>query len=86
MHEHIRKRCIRLGELLIETRETVRVLAKMTGYSKSTVHKDLTERLPTIHEGLAEQVKEILAYHKPYVIFAEERQRKTSGKKRASQE
>lgn len=64
MHEHIRKRCIRLGELLIETRETVRVLAKMTGYSKSTVHKDLTERLPTIHEGLADQVKEILAYHK----------------------
>ncbi|MEG0259725.1 MAG: sporulation transcriptional regulator SpoIIID [Lysinibacillus sp.] len=64
MHEHIRKRCIRLGELLIETRETVRVLAKMTGYSKSTVHKDLTERLPTVHEGLATQVKDILAYHK----------------------
>ena len=64
MHEHIRQRCLRLGELLVETRQTVRVLAKMTGYSKSTVHKDLTERLPTINETLANEAKEILAYHK----------------------
>ncbi|QCR31438.1 sporulation transcriptional regulator SpoIIID [Lysinibacillus sp. SGAir0095] len=64
MHEHIRHRCVRLGELLIETGETVRVLAKMTGYSKSTVHKDLTERLFLVNEKLANEVKEILAYHK----------------------
>ena len=64
MHEHIRHRCVRLGELLIETGETVRVLAKMTGYSKSTVHKDLTERLFLVNEQLANEVKEILAYHK----------------------
>ncbi|MDN4492126.1 sporulation transcriptional regulator SpoIIID [Ureibacillus aquaedulcis] len=64
MHEHIRQRCVRLGELLIETGETVRVLAKMTGYSKSTVHKDLTERLFLVNEQLANEVKEILAYHK----------------------
>lgn len=64
MHEHIRKRCIRLGELLVETRLTVRALAKMTGYSKSTVHKDLTERLPKMDEVLANEAKEILAYHK----------------------
>lgn len=64
MHEHIRQRCIRLGELLVETRQTVRVLAKMTGYSKSTVHKDLTERLPRMNEALAKEAKEILAYHK----------------------
>ncbi|RUL53183.1 MULTISPECIES: sporulation transcriptional regulator SpoIIID [Lysinibacillus] len=64
MHEHIRHRCVRLGELLIETGETVRVLAKMTGYSKSTVHKDLTERLFLVNEELANEVKEILAYHK----------------------
>ncbi|MDM5332362.1 sporulation transcriptional regulator SpoIIID [Ureibacillus composti] len=64
MHEHIRHRCVRLGELLLETGETVRVLAKMTGYSKSTVHKDLTERLFLVNETLANEVKEILAYHK----------------------
>lgn len=55
---------MRLGELLLETEVTVRVLAKVTGYSKSTVHKDLTERLPNVDVGLAEEVAKILAYHK----------------------
>lgn len=64
MHEHIRHRCVRLGELLLETGETVRAIAKVTGYSKSTVHKDLTERLVQVNEALAQEVKEVLAYHK----------------------
>ena len=64
VHEHIRHRCVRLGELLLETGETVRVLAKMTGYSKSTVHKDLTERLFLVNETLATEVKDVLTYHK----------------------
>lgn len=64
MHEHIRHRCVRLGELLIETGETVRALAKITGYSKSTVHKDLTERLVQVNESLANEVKEVLSYNK----------------------
>lgn len=64
MHEHIRHRCVRLGELLIETGETVRALAKMTGFSKSTVHKDLTERLRQVNEPLSIQVQQVLAYNK----------------------
>lgn len=64
MHEHIRQRCVRLGKLLLETGETVRALATKTGYSKSTVHKDLTERLLLVNESLAEEVKTILAYNK----------------------
>lgn len=55
---------MRLGELLLETEVTVRALAKATGYSKSTVHKDLTERLPHVDASLAEDVAKILAYHK----------------------
>lgn len=55
---------MRLGELLLETEVTVRALAKATGYSKSTVHKDLTERLPHVDALLAEDVAKILAYHK----------------------
>ncbi len=43
---------------------TVRALAKATGYSKSTVHKDLTERLSNVDASLAEEVAKILAYHK----------------------
>ncbi|KZE38415.1 stage III sporulation protein D [Bhargavaea cecembensis] len=64
MHEHIRRRCLKLGELLLETRATVRALARSTGYSKSTVHKDLTERLPNVDGELAREVAEVLAYHK----------------------
>lgn len=48
----------------METRKTVRVIAKEFGVSKSTVHKDLTERLPEVNAELAKQVKEILDYHK----------------------
>jgi len=55
---------VRLGELLLETEVTVRALAKATGYSKSTVHKDLTERLPDVDAALSEDVAKILAYHK----------------------
>jgi putative DeoR family transcriptional regulator (stage III sporulation protein D) len=43
---------------------TVRAVARNTGYSKSTVHKDLTERLRLVNETLANEVSEILAYHK----------------------
>lgn len=64
MHEPIRQRCIQLANLLIETNKTVRALAEQTGYSKSTIHKDLTERLPNISEQLAQQVKSILEEHK----------------------
>lgn len=64
MHEPIRQRCIQLANLLIETNKTVRALAEQTGYSKSTIHKDLTERLPNFSEQLAIQVKEILEQHK----------------------
>ena len=63
VHEKIRRRCIRLGHLLIETNMTVREIAKKTGYSKSTVHKDLTERLPKVDQELSENAAEILAYH-----------------------
>ncbi len=48
----------------METRKTVRTIAKEFGVSKSTVHKDLTERLPEINPDLANEVKEVLNYHK----------------------
>ncbi|MDY0323192.1 MAG: sporulation transcriptional regulator SpoIIID [Candidatus Carbobacillus sp.] len=64
MHEHIKERAIRIGLYLTETRQTVRTIAKVFNVSKSTVHKDLTERLPEIDQELAEAVREILEYHK----------------------
>lgn len=64
MHDYIKERTIRIGKYVVEERKTVRMIAKEFGVSKSTVHKDLTERLPEINIELALQVKEILEYHK----------------------
>ena len=64
VHDYIKERTIRIGNHVVETRSTVRMIAKEFGVSKSTVHKDLTERLPEINPELANEVKEILNYHK----------------------
>lgn len=64
MHDYIKERTLKIGRSLVETRNTVRAIAKEFGVSKSTVHKDLTERLPEINPELANQVKTILEYHK----------------------
>lgn len=64
VHDYIKERTIKIGRYIVETRKTVRTIAKEFGVSKSTVHKDLTERLPEINAELANEVKEILDYHK----------------------
>jgi putative DeoR family transcriptional regulator, stage III sporulation protein D len=64
VHDYIKERTLKIGNYIVETRKTVRVIAKEFGVSKSTVHKDLTERLPEINPDLANEVKDILEYHK----------------------
>jgi putative DeoR family transcriptional regulator (stage III sporulation protein D) len=64
VHDYIKERTLKIGEYIVETRNTVRTIAREFGVSKSTVHKDLTERLPEINPELASRVKEILEYHK----------------------
>ena len=64
MHDYIKERTVKIGNYVLETRKTVRLIAKEFGVSKSTVHKDLTERLPEINVGLAKKVKEVLEYNK----------------------
>ncbi|GEN44257.1 sporulation transcriptional regulator SpoIIID [Alkalibacillus haloalkaliphilus] len=64
MHDYIKERTIKIAEHLLDSRNTVRAIAKEFGVSKSTVHKDLTERLPDINPALAKEVKEVLDYHK----------------------
>ena len=58
------ERAIALGEYVVETGATVRRAAQQFGISKSTVHKDLTERLPRIHPGLYAAVKAVLDVNK----------------------
>jgi len=63
MREHIAARCIQLAEYILETKATVREAAKVFGISKSTVHKDVTERLEVLDRLLFEKVKEVLEYN-----------------------
>lgn len=58
------QRACDLALYLIENRTTVRAAAKQFGVSKSTVHKDLSERLPQYNRALYLQVKEILEENK----------------------
>lgn len=53
-----------IGEYILETRDTVRDTAERFGVSKSTVHKDVTERLPKVNPQLAEAVKNVLEFNK----------------------
>lgn len=54
------ERSIQLGEYLLEHRGTVRSTAKAFGLSKSTVHKDLSQRLPQANRALSREVQQIL--------------------------
>ncbi|MCI7498712.1 MAG: sporulation transcriptional regulator SpoIIID [Oscillospiraceae bacterium] len=53
-----------LGEYIIEKKSTVRAAAKAYGISKSTVHKDITEKLPHINSSLYKEVKKVLETNK----------------------
>ncbi|MBO7273264.1 MAG: sporulation transcriptional regulator SpoIIID [Clostridia bacterium] len=59
-----RERCVVLGEYLLEHAATVRGAAQVFGISKSTVHKDVTERLRHINNALYLQVQELLNKNK----------------------
>lgn len=64
MSETIEERACQLAVYMIETGATVRAAAKKFGISKSTVHKDLTTRLPTYNPSLYRQVRGILDKNK----------------------
>ena len=57
-------RCILVAEYVIENSSTVRSAAKHFGISKSTIHKDLTERLKYISPNLYSDVKKVLNINK----------------------
>jgi len=61
---NIEERACELAVYIIENRTTVREAAKKFGVSKSTVHKDIQERLPLYNRTLYLQVKEILEENK----------------------
>lgn len=60
----VEDRCLQLAEYIIENKTTVRACANIFGVSKSTVHKDVTERLRKINLQLYNQVKKVLDVNK----------------------
>ena len=60
MRTDIEERACDLALYIIEHQATVRSAAKQFGISKSTVHKDLSQRLPAFNRALYLQVKEVL--------------------------
>lgn len=63
MNKAIIKRVVDEANYIIKTGNTVREMSKIFNVSKSTVHKDLHERLIEIDEELYKKVEEILKYH-----------------------
>lgn len=60
MYDYIAERVIKEGKYIIETNSTVRAAAKYFNISKSTVHKDVTERLQHMDKDLFAEVREVL--------------------------
>lgn len=61
---YIEERATQLAHYIIDSRDTVRGAARKFGISKSTVHKDLTERLKKINPSLALEAKKVLDENK----------------------
>lgn len=64
MKDYIEERAVGIASYIIENNATVRQTAKQFGISKSTVHKDVTERLLQINPTLAAEARKILDINK----------------------
>lgn len=64
MKDYIEERVLDVAQYIIESKATIRKTAKVFGVSKSTIHKDMTERLPKINPQIAKEAKSILDYNK----------------------
>ena len=62
--DHIWQRVVDIGNYILKSGDTVSDTAKVVGVSKSTVHKDVTERLPKVNAQRATEVKKILEVNK----------------------
>ena len=64
MKGYIEERAVEIAQYIIDNNTTVRQAAKHFGISKSTVHKDCTERLEQINTALAKEVRNVLDVNK----------------------
>lgn len=64
MKDYIEERALEIANYIIENKATVRQTAKQFGVSKSTIHKDVTERLIQINPTLAAEARKVLDVNK----------------------
>lgn len=64
MKDYIEERAVEIAAYIIDNNATVRQTAKQFGISKSTVHKDVTERLIQINPALAKEARKVLDTNK----------------------
>ena len=64
MKDYIEERAVEIAYYIIENNATVRQTAKEFGVSKSTVHKDVTDRLNHINRSLANRTRRVLEQNK----------------------
>ncbi|MGN0471810.1 MAG: sporulation transcriptional regulator SpoIIID [Lachnospiraceae bacterium] len=64
MKDYIEERAVSVAEYIIESNATVRQTAKVFGISKSTVHKDVTQRLKDMNPALAREARLVLDKNK----------------------
>ena len=64
MKDYIAERAVEIDCYIIENQATVRQTAKQFGVSKSTIHKDVTDRLIQVNPQLAREARKVLDYNK----------------------
>lgn len=64
MRGNVEQRAVTLGRYIASTNATVRLAAKKYGISKSTVHKDVSDRLKNINPSLYKEVRKVLDINK----------------------
>ena len=64
MKDYIEERVLEVAKYIIDSKATIRKTARVFGVSKSTIHKDMTERLPRINPQIANDAKNILDFNK----------------------
>jgi putative DeoR family transcriptional regulator (stage III sporulation protein D) len=64
LKDYIEERVLEVANYIIDSKATIRKTAKVFGVSKSTIHKDMTERLPKINPNVAREAKLILDLNK----------------------
>ena len=64
MKKQIEERTVQIARYIVENNVTVRNAARVFGLSKSTIHKDMTDRLPQLHPQLSQEIRKVLELNK----------------------